>query len=139
MGHDISTQQQGRLQRRRAKAVVDGQYGSDVPTDLSQRSDICHGVERIRWRLDKEHLGIRLGRLTPLIGIGEVDKAHLNTEFLERILEQAHRSPEDVEGAQHMIPSLEMGQTQRQYGRHPDAVATAASPCSSAASRFSKP
>ena len=93
MGHDVSTQQQGRLLRKRAKAVVDGQYGAYVATNLSQRSNICLGTERIRRRLDEAYSGIRFGRLAPLIGTSEGNKAHFNTKFLQRIPEQPAVAP----------------------------------------------
>ena len=96
VGHDVSTQQQGRLQCRRAKTIVDGQYGANVLTDLGECGNICHSIERIRRRFDKEHPGIRLGRPAPLIGISERDKTHLNAKFLQRILEQTHRGAKDI-------------------------------------------
>ena len=96
MGHDASTQQQGRLLRRRAKAVVDGQYGAYVAANVGQRSNIRLGTERIRPLLDDKHSGIRVGRLAPLIGISEGNKAHFNTKFLQRILEQSRRGAKDI-------------------------------------------
>ena len=82
--------------RRRAEAIVDGQHGADVPTDLGQCRYICHGIERIRRSLDEEHSGIRLGRLAPLIGISEGNKTRLDAELLQRVLEQAHRGAKDI-------------------------------------------
>ena len=96
MGHDVSTQQQERLLRRRSKAVVDSRYGACVATNLDQRITICLGTERIRRRLKEEHSGIRFGRLAPLIGISEGNKAHFNTEFLQRIPEQSRRGAKDI-------------------------------------------
>ena len=96
MGHDVSTQQQERLLRRRSKVVVDGLYGAYVATNLGQRSTICLGTERIRRRLDKEYSGIRFGRLAPLIGTSEGNKAHINTTFPWSIPEDSRRGAKDI-------------------------------------------
>ena len=93
MGHDVSTQEQGRLLRRRAKPVVDPRCGAYIVSNLGQRSNICLGTERNRRRLDEVYSGIRFGRLAPLIGISEGNKAHFNTKFLQRIPEQPAVAP----------------------------------------------
>jgi len=121
----------------RRERVVDQKRHVRLGGDFGHGRDVQHVAARVRDRLSIDRFRVRLERLAEIFRVVRLDEGHVHAESPEADVELRVRPAVQRRGADHVIARLEQARNGQQLRRLAEATASAATPPSSDATRFS--